>query len=80
MSSDFPAFPRPWSQDKDGYVYEAAQEGISTRDYFAAKCMQGLCANPDGSYFLDAPLNYKQKVARVAYEMADAMLKERDRQ
>jgi hypothetical protein len=41
--------------------------GMTLRDYFAAKAMQALV---DGDYF-DA-------TARMAYDMADAMLKARE--
>jgi len=38
--NDIPAFPRPHSGAK-----QYAQEGMSLRDYFAAKAMQGLLAH-----------------------------------
>ena len=44
--------------------------GMTLRDYFAAKAMQGLMANPDWN--LDA-IN----AAKEAYTYADAMLKVR---
>ena len=45
------------------------QSGMSLRDYFAAKAMQALA---QGNYF-DA-------TARQAYMIADAMLRERERE
>ncbi|KHE11749.1 hypothetical protein [Citrobacter braakii] len=45
--------------------------GMTLRDYFAAKFMQGVCANPDKLYD-DEPL------AKEAYAMADAMLRARE--
>nr|WP_308226938.1 hypothetical protein [Providencia vermicola] len=57
-----------------------AQEGMSLRDYFAAKCMQGDLSNSDeslagyGSQFTDAQL---ENFAAFYYRMADAMLKVR---
>ncbi len=50
--------------------------GMTLRDYFAAKAMQGMLANPNQDY---APLNITAQAAVVdgAYEVADAMLKER---
>ena len=45
--------------------------GMTLRDYFAAKVMQGACANADWAAEDDAHL------ARRAYQRADAMLKER---
>lgn len=46
------------------------QAGMNLRDYFAAKAMQGLMA----SDVRDNPKAF----AEYSYQMADAMLKERD--
>lgn len=62
-----PAFARPHSEDAD-FVHHA-QAGMTLRDYFAAKAMQGLLASD-----VYAP---KDKFAENAYAMADAMLKAR---
>ncbi|ENZ0174683.1 hypothetical protein ACF958_003497 [Providencia rettgeri] len=52
-----------------------AQEGMSLRDYLAAKAMQGILVNPGQ---LDNVNDEAAKwVARDAYTMADAMLKAR---
>jgi hypothetical protein len=48
-------------------------DGISKRDYFAAKAMQGICANPSDEFKQIPPI----VTARVAYDIADAMLKVR---
>lgn len=45
------------------------KEGMSLRDYFAAKAMQGL---------MDAAMPMPE-IADAAYAMADAMLKARER-
>jgi hypothetical protein len=45
-------------------------EGMTLRDYFAAKAMQGLLASE-----FDAP---SDKFAAKAYALADAMLKARE--
>jgi hypothetical protein len=47
-------------------------EGISIRDYFAAKAMQSMNGRRD---YLDAPAS---AIALDAYAMADAMLKARE--
>ena len=47
---------------------EVVQEGMTLRDYFAAKAMQGLIANGAVS-----PVD----AAKAAYIVADAMLKAR---
>jgi hypothetical protein len=47
-------------------------EGMSLRDYFAAKAMQGLLADPD--WRQDTTF---EDTAYAAYEQANAMLKAR---
>ena len=64
-----PAFPVP---DIDG---SAVAEGMTLRDYFAAKAMQGYAqysAANSKSVFSD------QQLAEDAYLIADAMLKARE--
>lgn len=69
------AFPRP-AGDYNGTRHgNGAQVGISIRDYFAAKAMQGLLAAQIHG-FNDRPAN--GPFASMAYEMADAMLKARE--
>ena len=48
----------------------AWQDGMSLRDYFAAKAMQGLLAQSCGTAFGSDPIHG----AQYAYQMADAML------
>lgn len=50
-------------------------DGMTLRDYFAAKAMQGLLAAQIHG-FNDRPAN--GPFASMAYEMADAMLKARE--
>ncbi len=58
------------------YIAATAQaaQGMTLRDYFAAKAMQGFCANPSTT---DGAGGYKE-VASFAYQMADAMLAARE--
>ena len=49
-------------------------DGMTLRDYFAAKAMQGLCAHPEMGH------NPYVKIAEAAYHQADAMLAERESQ
>lgn len=50
-----------------------SHEGMSLRDYFAAKVLQGIYANPDrGGTCIDA--------AERAYEAADAMIRARSKE
>jgi hypothetical protein len=71
-----PAFP---AQVK---FFDEPTTGMSLRDFFAAKAMQGIYAcpdhvtEPDGSDGPD-PLT-DSDIARLAYAMADAMLRARE--
>lgn len=63
---DSPAFPTKY------------RDGLYIRDYLAAKAMQGICSNPDCS----APTyigSDHSHIAKAAYSIADAMLKESQR-
>jgi hypothetical protein len=55
------AFPNPHRTD---------MTGMTLRDYFAAKAMQGILADPNTPEIMD--------IAGAAYEVADAMLKARE--
>ena len=52
---------------------DAKHDGMTLRDYFAAKAMQGMCA--EGSYREDSYDN----LAAWAYKQADAMLEQRNK-
>jgi hypothetical protein len=69
MSTGGPAFP--------GY----GKPGMTLRDYFAAKAMQGLISCPDWreSAGEDVGMDASDYTASAAYMMADAMLKARER-
>lgn len=67
-----PAFPRPASLDPEFNARMPSQSGMTLRDYFAAKAMQGILARP-GSVT-------PREDAAMAYLMADAMLTERGRE
>jgi hypothetical protein len=63
-----PAFPIP---------FETHHDGMTLRDYFAAKAMQGIFASNaehdhEDEHIFDA-------VADAAYKQADAMLKAREK-
>ena len=58
-----PAFPIHW---------ENHDKGMTLRDYFAAKAMQGM------GDLTTKPYNNLQTKAEIAYQMADAMLKARE--
>lgn len=66
------AYPIPHDDRPGAYP---AEPGMSLRDYFAAKAMQGLLAQSMGTAGGSDPAHG----ALYAYAMADAMLKERDK-
>jgi len=47
------------------------------RDYFAAKVMSGMCSG-DWKFDLSSGKNWDEVAAKRAYEIADAMLAERE--
>lgn len=59
--NDTPAFPTMQ------YAHGGEADGMSMRDYFAAKAMQGLLSDSDSG------LRYED-VPRLAYQLADGML------
>lgn len=66
------AFPRQqWEYDGQNNVLQYQEEGMTLRDYFAAKAMQGELSRESG---FETP----SKVAKYAYEIADAMLAARN--
>ena len=60
----FPVFP------ETGGGHAAAFQGMSLRDYFAAKAMQEMMVDVYAPNF--------DYIANTAYEMADAMMKARE--
>lgn len=65
-----PAFPIPL-QPGQGWQEMAPCDGMTLRDYFAAKAMQSYLLDKDRDSFTF------EQWAIAAYEMADAMLKAR---
>ena len=63
--SDIPAFPYP----------DHGDTGMTLRDYFAAKAMQGFLAYATHKGIYAPPDN---ELASAAYELADAMMKARE--
>lgn len=55
------------------------ESGMTLRDYFAAAALQGLLANNDEPE-LPEDVHMHDYVAANAYEYADSMLKEREKQ
>jgi hypothetical protein len=59
-----PAFPAPSG------VSHITEQGMTLRDYFAAKAMQGL--------FSESFTPRKEDIAKASYLMADAMLRAKE--
>lgn len=77
-----PAFPVEWTNDSDvnltapnGRVTPPGGteqlHGMTLRDYFAARAMQGMAAHPESDKW---PAD---GIAKAAYQQADAMLEAR---
>jgi len=77
-----PAFPTLVYDEKSG-MPNGHYEGITLRDYFAAKAMQAIISNSDTlreciNYAIKDNIESNDEVAFKAYAMADAMLKQRE--
>jgi uncharacterized protein YaiE (UPF0345 family) len=68
------AFPSENNEYFDGRSFK--QNGMDLRDYFAAKAMQGLLATI--SYEHSTGDITDMEIAERAYQIADAMMKERE--
>ena len=74
-----PAFPRPASEYEpngmrtDGKIAAVPFTGMTLRDYFAGKAMEGIIKS---AMAFNAP---KSSIAFDSYEIADAMLAARER-
>ena len=67
-----PAFPTGIITDGKGKII-GGSNGMTLRDYFAAKAMQGYCSDPEWRLDMDF-----SDTADAAYSVADAMLKARE--
>jgi hypothetical protein len=63
------AFPTEGVVCRDGILYE----GMTLRDYFAAKAMLGIMSDPS-----EVQSYTNEQLAQWAYQVADAMIKARD--
>ncbi len=70
-----PAFPH-------GDPTHGGELGMTLRDYFAAKAMQGMLTSPEFLVVVTADQavggNAKERVSNIAFAYADAMLKARE--
>ena len=71
-----PAFPVIPPLDKgssaSAFCYPYPDAGMTLRDYFAAKAMQGICASDIGQNMTSG------RIVSGSYEISDAMLKARE--
>lgn len=80
-----PAFPARPTEHYGNGVSITSHHGMTLRDYFAAKAMQGLINPLQNPSDLQMAIRHKgvktaqEFFASVAYDIADAMLKERDK-
>ena len=65
------AFPQTWEQNGTTDNWE---NGMTLRDYFANSAMQGIVSLLQK----DVEVIYYDKIAIDSYELADAMLKQRE--
>lgn len=70
-----PAFPIPL-QPGQGWQVMAPCDGMTLRDYFAAKAMQAYFTDPNVGFGSDVI----EAGSQAAYRIADAMLKARGQQ
>jgi hypothetical protein len=85
IMNDQPAFPTGIITDDKGKII-GGSNGMTLRDYFAAKAMQGYVSargwHPDFTYpadfNFDAGKRAADAVAVASYQYADAMLKARE--
>ena len=66
-----PAFQRPYSFSQQSPRNYRAQDGVSLRDYFAGQAMAAYISHPESVGLTE------EKIAKCAYDMADAMLESR---
>lgn len=79
-----PAFPFPVSQRDDGMILEGPWNGMTLRDYFAAKAMQAIIGSVSSNQSAVEALfqtagerNRGDVIGLMAYEFADSMLEAR---
>ena len=65
----FPVFP------ETGSGHASAFQGMTLRDYFAAKAMQGFIQHSASKGIYAPPDN---ELAKISYDLADAMMKARE--
>ena len=77
--NNIPAFPTGFITDPRNGQIIGGSNGMTLRDYFAAKALQGMSANPEDVHDANQETyeEYVEEISRCAYKMADAMMKAR---
>lgn len=70
-----PAFPMPGMTGLPNGEFVYGDHGMTLRDYFAAKAMQGYLASMSPH---TEPAEFASRIAEDAYTIADAMLAARE--
>lgn len=78
INNDLPAFPIPLHQG-ESYQGHAPCDGMTLRDYFAAKAMQAILGSPSPNGASSDPDFLLRQVAGASYTVADAMIAERNK-
>ena len=69
------AFPLSYGQDQDGFPN--CSEGMTLRDYFAAKAMQGYLSNPE--LLKKESIEDMTVLSEKSFLVANEMLKQREK-
>lgn len=61
------------------YIPKEEHQGMDLRDYFAAKALAGMSANPNDDHnpYQEEYEEYAKNIAESAYQLADAMMEAR---
>jgi hypothetical protein len=74
-----PAFPRPDDRDPvTGQGWREGSDGMTLRDWFAGQALAGMMANETTPFSSDHAECEPSQIAAAVYEIADAMLQQRE--
>ncbi len=72
------AFPKQkWEYDGQNNVLQYQEEGMTLREYFAAKAMAAYISTAGAPCIIGGLDGAEEELAKQAYKMADAMLRAR---
>lgn len=74
------AFPLEYEEyNSVGLLCKRQDFGMTLRDYFAAKALNGICANSLANYGMISNNAEPAFIAQRCYQIADAMLNQREK-